>query len=276
MFFIVLAFALSWVGAVSASIVLGGWAQGDPWRSYLVTAPATWGVALAAVLTALRAGGTLAVRGLVRKLRPRPRHLAWTLMLPPAGLAITWLAFALTGTSLPVGARGLSVDTLVAHFGLQLVVVGIGEELGWRGWLLPRLHESHTLLRATAWTALVWLAWHLPKLLAPAAVSVPLAVLILSSAVVLSVIWRHTDGNLLVAAVAHVSINTPVYWIESSGAVSQDALLAGWAALSLTYALLATTLVRTLGDPGSGIRDPLIGDERFGDSRSAMSDSSDQ
>jgi membrane protease YdiL (CAAX protease family) len=91
------------------------------------------------------------------------------LVLPPAGLGITWLAFALTGTVLPIGTRGLSVGSLIAHFALQLLVVGIGEEVGWRGWLLPRLHANYTLLRATAWTALVWLAWHLPKRLAPAA-----------------------------------------------------------------------------------------------------------
>jgi uncharacterized protein len=247
-FFIVLAFALSWLGAVSASIVLGGWAQGDPWRSYLVTAPAAWSVAVAAVLAAFRAGGTVGLRGLVEKLRPQRRHLPWFLALPPAGLAITWIAFAVSGSALPLGSGDLSMPTLLAHFAVQLVIVGIGEELGWRGWLLPRLHDRGTLLRATTWTAVIWLAWHLPKLLGPVAVTLPLAVVILSSAVLLSVIWKRTDGNVLVAAVAHVSINTPVYWIEWSGAISQDALLNGWAALSVSYALLAATLVSTLRD----------------------------
>jgi hypothetical protein len=74
-FFIVLAFTASWLGAVAANIVLGAWAQGDPWRSYLVTAPATWSVALAAVLAALRADGRAGLRALLSKLRPRSWHL---------------------------------------------------------------------------------------------------------------------------------------------------------------------------------------------------------
>ena len=248
LFFVILAFTLSWLGAVSASVVLGAWAQGDEWRTYLLTAPTTWGVALAACLAASRAGGSAAVATLWSKLRPQRRHLSWFLALPPAGLAITWIAFAVSGSALPLGSGDLSMPALLAHFALQLVILGIGEELGWRGWLLPRLHDRGTLLRATTWTAVIWLAWHLPKLLGPVAVTLPLAVVILSSAVLLSYIWRRTDGNVLVAAVAHVSINTPVYWIEWSGAISQDALLNGWAALSGSYALLAATLVSTLRD----------------------------
>lgn len=255
LFFVVLAFTLSWLGAVSASIVLGAWAQGDEWRNYLLTAPTTWGVALAAALAAHRAGGSAAVGALLSRLRLQRRHVPWIVGLPPAGLAITWIAFALSGSWLPLGSADLSVRTLVAHFAVQLVIVGVAEELGWRGWLLPRLHDSRTLLRATTWTAVIWLAWHLPKLLGPLAVTLPLAVVILSSAVLLSVIWKHTDGSVLVAAVAHVSINTPVYWIEWSGAISQAALLTGWAALSFLYALLAATMVWTLGGPRSGIRD---------------------
>jgi membrane protease YdiL (CAAX protease family) len=253
-FFILLAFTLSWLGAVAASVTLGSWAQGDPWRNYLVTAPGTWGVALAACLAALRAGGSAGVGALLAKLLPRGRDVPWILGLPPAGLAITWMAYALAGSPLPVGSSDLPIGTLIAHFVLQLLIVGIGEELGWRGWLLPRLRESRTLLRATALTAVIWLAWHLPKLLAPAAISVPLAVLILSSAVLLSVIWKRTDGSVLVAAIAHVSINAPVSWVEQAAVVSPDALLKGWAAVSVVYALIAITLIRTLMDPEPGSR----------------------
>ena len=42
------------------------------------------------------------------------------------------------------------------------VLYGIGEEPGWRGWLLPRLQERHTPLVATLLLAPIWAAWHAP------------------------------------------------------------------------------------------------------------------
>jgi membrane protease YdiL (CAAX protease family) len=42
----------------------------------------------------------------------------------------------------------------------------MGEELGWRGFLLPNLLERNSLLAATGWIALFWGLWHLPFYLA--------------------------------------------------------------------------------------------------------------
>lgn len=39
---------------------------------------------------------------------------------------------------------------------------GLGEELGWRGFALPRLSEKHGALRASLLIGLVWTFWHLP------------------------------------------------------------------------------------------------------------------
>jgi hypothetical protein len=72
-------------------------------------------------------------------------------------------------------------------------------------------------------------------------------------------------------------MNTPVYWIEWSGTISQDVLLTGWAALSVTYALLAAAVAWMLRGPGSGMSDSTIRDSRSGirkisDQRSAVQD----
>lgn len=39
---------------------------------------------------------------------------------------------------------------------------GIGEESGWRGFLLPELMKKYNLRTATLYTALIWAGWHLP------------------------------------------------------------------------------------------------------------------
>ena len=57
-----------------------------------------------------------------------------------------------------------SLSTIVGFF-VQLVLftltLSLGEELGWRGYLLPRL-LSLGRTRALLVTGLVWAAWHLP------------------------------------------------------------------------------------------------------------------
>jgi hypothetical protein len=63
-------------------------------------------------------------------------------------------------------------------------------------------------------------------------------------------------------------MNTPVYWIEWSGTISQDVLLTGWAALSVTYPASRRSGVDA---PGSGVRD-----ERFDDPGFAISDPEDE
>ncbi len=42
------------------------------------------------------------------------------------------------------------------------LLYGIGEEPGWRGWLLPRLEQRHTAVVATLLLAPIWAAWHAP------------------------------------------------------------------------------------------------------------------
>lgn len=39
---------------------------------------------------------------------------------------------------------------------------GLGEEVGWRGWLLPALAERVTVFWASVLVAVVWIVWHAP------------------------------------------------------------------------------------------------------------------
>ena len=48
---------------------------------------------------------------------------------------------------------------------ITVVLVGLAEETGWRGFALPRLKERQGPLIGTAVLAVVWVAWHLPNLL---------------------------------------------------------------------------------------------------------------
>jgi len=56
--------------------------------------------------------------------------------------------------------------SLVPWFGFLLVVAVI-EEVGWRGYALPKLLEKHSLIASSAVLGAVWALWHVPLFLIP-------------------------------------------------------------------------------------------------------------
>ena len=48
---------------------------------------------------------------------------------------------------------------------IWIVTFGLGEETGWRGWLMPTLSDRFGFFAAALMVAGVWLIWHLPQFL---------------------------------------------------------------------------------------------------------------
>src|SRR5262249_28276424 len=60
------------------------------------------------------------------------------------------------------GAAFVPPAAILPAIGLQVVTGAVGEELGWRGFLLPRLAQRLREMRS-AWTmAILWSLWHVP------------------------------------------------------------------------------------------------------------------
>jgi uncharacterized protein len=94
-----------------------------------------------------------------------------------------------------------------------VVLLGLVEELGWRGFLLPRLSARLTPLRAALVVGLVWWAWHLPirvRLDRPegAAFAWLFLVGILADAVVIAWVFHRSGGSVLLVALMHAATNT--------------------------------------------------------------------
>lgn len=69
--------------------------------------------------------------------------------------------------ALPLGAALLVLAFLVPAIGLAVdAVVSLGEELGWRGFLVPALYERWGFTRTSLLSGAVWAAWHLPLIVA--------------------------------------------------------------------------------------------------------------
>jgi CAAX protease family protein len=195
--FFVLAYALTWplIPLVSVSPLWGF--------------PALFGPALAALIVAAITDGRAGLRDLLSRLirwRVGGRWYAVALGLPMA------LALTAAGLHLLLGAQ-TSVD-FGGIFVLNLVVfvLIVGEELGWRGYALPRLLTERSALGASLILGALWGGWHLPTFFVPGAPQhgLPFSAFILLTmaySVVIGWVHVHAGGSVLIASLLHGTIN---------------------------------------------------------------------
>lgn len=120
----------------------------------------------AAIVT--RSSGT-SVRAWLRNVfRPRQswRWYAAVIAFPLALAVVASAEFALAGESLEFGLVGERAAAFLPLLVYCLLLNGGPEELGWRGFALPRLLERFSPVRATILLGTARGLWHLPLLLA--------------------------------------------------------------------------------------------------------------
>jgi membrane protease YdiL (CAAX protease family) len=242
--FLALTFAVSWVGGFAWIMTVSNWSarHGALTGAYVPNFVVCMGPALAATVVTRRSGGQAAVRTLFRRLRPVPGHWLWYLGIPIGAVLATCASYACAGVPLQALAGTVSGDgalLLATHFGAQLVVTGIGEELGWRGWLLPYFARTRTLAGATFLTVVAWEAWHIPKFANDPDTAAVLALQLAAAGVILSLLWVHLKGNVFVLALAHASLNAPILFVEHALQFAPGQLVDGWRYLTVLYFVVA-------------------------------------
>lgn len=111
---------------------------------------------------------------LLRRLLLYRFHVAWYgfILLGPALLFLLAAAInaELTGKWPDMHQYGRLPDLFPGQprwriFLLHWLIIGVGEEVGWRGVALPLLQRDRNALRATFYLSLIWGPWHLPVFL---------------------------------------------------------------------------------------------------------------
>jgi membrane protease YdiL (CAAX protease family) len=90
---------------------------------------------------------------------------------------------------------------------------GLGEELGWRGFALPKLLENRSSLVASLFLGTLWAIWHFPYALTKgtALSGIPLYwffINLLALSIIYTWIFNNTNGSLLVPLLFHAAGNT--------------------------------------------------------------------
>lgn len=132
----------------------------------LLFAAANWGPFVGAVVaTRLESGaeGVANLFGRVWKWHVE-RRLYWAVIIITGAVALIppLLALVLGLGSLSALVAVVPWYFYVALFVFQLLTSGMGEEVGWRGYLQPKMFERFKSDKAIWVTGLIWAIWHYP------------------------------------------------------------------------------------------------------------------
>lgn len=164
--YVLAAYGLSWV-AWGPLVATGGAPADSPLR-YLHLLGGVGPAAAALLATRLfegPAGFRSACERIVRwRVGPQWHVIAWA--SPFVLLAVSLLLIRLGGFDDRSVTFGRSAEyprlPMPLYWAASIIAYGFGEEIGWRGFLLPRLQARVTALTATLLLSIVWAGWHLP------------------------------------------------------------------------------------------------------------------
>ena len=236
MFSITWTIELAYAGFLSFSV---------PFGLYLLLG---WGFGLAVILVVLFGQGFAEVSKLLK------RFLIWrvgwkwygiALLLYPsiylaAILLNTWITGSPTDFSRIVAHKIFDQSEHLWLFVIPFFLVDMltnGEEIGWRGFILPRLQARYSLIVSSIILGLIWGLWHLPKNLAawdPQEYSL-FMVRITADALLYSWLFQNTRGSLFVTSIFHAVQNTSGAFLPLEG--TTVILVAGftWAAALILF-----------------------------------------
>lgn len=150
--------------------------------------------------------------------------LKWYLFALVTIPAVMYLGFVILNGGIPT-FEGLTTQFFASYPIYFVIVFFLGgpfpEEIGWRGFALPRMQSKFGPLKATLLLGILWAFWHLPHFLTTAQRGGPgsdisllyfnlpiFIVLILAMSIILTWVFNSKQGNLFIVMLVHTSLNT--------------------------------------------------------------------
>lgn len=227
--FFALAFGISWAVWLPAALASHGLVSMKI-DSTLGGLLGAFGPFVAALITTAVYDGRTGFRTLLKRLLTWRVGIQWylfVLLWPPVlSLATTAIAVLLGGTvpdfsqppfvrlySLPPELMGANPLMFLPFVFVQQTLIGssMGEEIGWRGYALPRMQNRLSSLGASLLLGVLWGLWHLPIWLTKGHpmqetfLGWPVLGLI-ATTVLFTWVYNNTKGSLLPALLFHTSI----------------------------------------------------------------------
>jgi membrane protease YdiL (CAAX protease family) len=237
--FFALTFAISWaiwwgMALTSLSIATG---PGAVLNVVALSGPSITALVLSAVL-----GGSR-LRRLFDGLSVSRASAQWVLvaLLLPEAMILGAIAISVVAFGAPTPVITIALVGVLAWEFVRILLLGgpLGEELGWRGFALPRLQARHTALRASLLLGLVWGLWHIPLYyvpgtgqfetvsggMSPAFAIGAFVVWTIGLSILFTWLFNETRGSLIVVILFHTSINLGAFVPAAVGSVGAASFL---------------------------------------------------
>jgi len=253
--FFALSYALTWAAFISVAVARIP--IGRPPGALLVLLGA-FAPSLAALWFTAREEGSAGVRALLRRILNWQVGLRWYLFavgyIPAIKLTAALVVRVTTG-----GWPRFGDDPwyLIPAAIAVSTPFQAGEEIGWRGYALPRLADRFGLGRASLLLGLIWAVWHLPQFFIRDAdtygQSFPLFVLqVTALSVAMAWLYARTGGSLLLVMLFHAAVNNAKDVVPSAvpGATNPFGLsisAVAWVTVALLWICAAWFLARMPG-----------------------------
>ena len=221
---------------------------------------AAFSVSLAGIILTAIVSGKAGLRKMFRKL------LIWRVGIQWWVIALFAVAFIYLGGMFLVSLfNGVSLD--LSHVGPIYMIIplllfatlthgGLGEELGWRGFLLPRLQVRYSALVSSIIIGILWGLWHTPLFLIegipfyyelgqtygviPAVLGLSF-LLTVPWSILLTWMYNHTKGSLLLVCVFHGAEAWKEYFVDP------EMLAASEVGFAVVLTIVAIVVVFTSG-----------------------------
>jgi len=182
-----------------------------------------FGPSISAIIITAKLQGRTGVRELFRKLFLWRVGVRWYLIaffVAPVLVGIGLAIYALMGGK--TGDMSISALPLALIFFVSAIPTGaLGEELGWRGFLLPQLRKKGGAAVASLIVGVVWFSWHIPLFWGPTGTTVsgqPVTLqavagyfcFVISISFIFTWLCENTNGSVLLAILLHASLNAGI------------------------------------------------------------------
>jgi len=219
LYFFFLTFAITWAMWFPAALTkLSGSASilgPDKVGSF-----ARWAPGIAAIIISAFLAGKHGIGDLFRPLKIWKVPFSWylfVLLFQPALFFVSkWIDLSLLGKSYEVitPLSTLDIDAPFIFIAISVIISAIPgafmEELGWRGFALPRLQKQNNALIASIILGLIWGFWHIPSIIYLEGTDVFNMVLAVVNTIAVTIlftwIFNNTQGSLLLVTMFHMSI----------------------------------------------------------------------
>jgi membrane protease YdiL (CAAX protease family) len=223
---------------------------------------ALFGPALAAFIAAAIADGRSGLRALwsrIARVRVSPIWYVAALALPFVGTAIGLAFYLVLGNPLP------ELPGMITAAEILIFFLVIGEEIGWRGYMLEQLTRRWSPIAATSILAAAWAAWHLPLYLLPGMPSYGQPVIAFVAWVVpvsFMLSWAYLGSrSVLIATLMHGAANVALPILLPGIGVGERLLLsaAGFAIVAAALVVSSRRMFGSADRQAAHISSPITG-----------------